>query len=137
MPGILRNSAIRYLIAGGAAFVVDFALLALFRQVFGWPTWIAAGTAFVLSFAFTYTVQRVFSFESDTPHGRSLLRYTALVVFNTAATAGIVALVDLTDAGWGLGKVVATIATTVWNYFIYRYWVFAEPKVAEPTRTED
>ena len=81
--------------------------------------------AFVLSFAFTYTIQRVFSFGSDAPHGRTLLRYTLLVVFNTIATAAIVGLIDLTPAGWAVGKVVATVVTTIWNYFVYRYWVFA------------
>lgn len=137
MRGLLGNTAVRYLIAGGAAFVMDFALLAIFRQVLGWPTWVAAGAGFVLSFAFTYTAQRIFSFESDTPHGRSLFRYAVLVAFNTVATAGIVALVDLTDAGWGIGKVVATVVTTVWNFFIYRNWVFAEPKVERSDRTEE
>jgi putative flippase GtrA len=123
-------SALRYLIAGGVAFLFDFGMLALFREVMGWPTWIAAGTAFVLSFAFTYSIQRVFSFGSDAPHGRALLRYTLLVVFNTLATAAIVALIDLTPAGWAVGKVTATLATTVWNYFVYRFWVFA------PNRTD-
>jgi putative flippase GtrA len=118
-------SALRYLIAGGVAFLVDFGMLALFREVFGWPTWLAAGVAFVLSFAFTYTIQRAFSFGSDAPHGRALLRYSLLVVFNTLATAAIVALIDLTPAGWAVGKVVATALTTVWNYFVYRFWVFA------------
>jgi len=131
-------SALRYLIAGGVAFLFDFGMLALFRQVWGWPTWIAAGTAFVLSFAFTYTIQRVFSFGSDAPHGRALLRYTLLVVFNTLATAAIVALVDLTPAGWAVGKVAATVATTVWNYFVYRFWVFAPNRTDTPTtRTDD
>jgi putative flippase GtrA len=88
-------------------------MLWLFREVFGWPTWLAAGAAFILSFAFTYTIQRVFSFGSDAPHGRALLRYTLLVVFNTFATAAIVTLIDLTPAGWAVGKVVATLMTTV------------------------
>lgn len=123
---ISRHSAFRYLLAGGAAFIVDFALLALFRQVFGWPTWIAAGVAFVGSFAFTYTVQRYFTFGSQAPHGRALIKYALLVVFNTLATAAIVALIDMTPAGWVVGKVVATVVTTIWNYFAYRYWVFAD-----------
>ena len=121
-----RRSAIRYLVAGGLSFLVDIGLLALFHEVFAWPTWLAAGTAFVLSFAFTYTIQRYFTFESSAPHGRTLLKYTVLVIFNTLATAVIVALIDMTPAGWAVGKVAATAATTIWNYFAYRYWVFAD-----------
>jgi hypothetical protein len=81
---------------------------------------------FIVSFAFTYSIQRWFTFGSQTPHGPALVKYTILVAFNTVATAAIVGLIDLTPAGWVVGKVVATVATTVWNYFVYRYWVFAD-----------
>lgn len=122
---LFGHSAVRYLIAGGAAFLVDLGLLALFRNVFGWPLWLATGLAFLLSFFFTYTVQRMFAFTSRSPHGIALLKYAALVAFNTAASVLIVASVDLTGAGWVVGKVVATVVMTIWNYFAYRYWVFA------------
>lgn len=134
---LLGHSAVRYLVAGGLSFLVDFGLLALFHEVFHWPTGIAAGVAFVASFAFTYTIQRTFSFGAETPHGRALLRYTLLVAANTVATMGIVALIDTTAAGWGVGKVVATIVTTAWNYFAYRYWVFAPTRTAAPTASTE
>lgn len=123
-----RRSALKYLIAGGLGFLVDFGLLALLHQVLGWPTWLAAGVAFAASFLFTYAMQRNFTFESEAPHGWALLKYSALVAFNLLATAGIVALIDQTPAGWVTGKVAATAVTTLWNYFAYRYWVFARPR---------
>ncbi|GAA1446657.1 GtrA family protein [Leifsonia poae] len=133
---LLRSSVVRYLIAGGLSFLVDFGLLALLHDVFGWPVWLASGVAFLVSFAFTYTIQRIFSFDSRAPHGRAILRYTLLVAFNTLATVLIVSLVNTTVLGWAGGKVIATVASTAWNYFAYRYWVFAsDPDVAE-ARTE-
>lgn len=129
MRRVFGHSAVRYLIAGGAAFLVDLGLLTLLRNVFGWPLWLATGAAFLLSFFFTYTVQRIFAFTSSAPHGIAMLKYAALVAFNTAASVVIVASVDWTGAGWVAGKVVATVVMTIWNYFVYRYWVFAgEPK---------
>ncbi len=126
---VFSHSAVRYLIAGGAAFLVDLGLLALFRNVLGWPLWLATGLAFLLSFFFTYTVQRMFAFASRSPHGIAMIKYAALVGFNTLASVLIVASVDLTGAGWIVGKIVATAAMTIWNYFAYRYWVFAaDPK---------
>lgn len=122
---LFGHSAVRYLIAGGLSFLVDFGILAFLHQVLGWPSGLAAGVAFVASFAFTYTIQRTFSFGASTPHGRALVRYALLVAANTVATMGIVALIDTTVIGWGVGKVIATIVTTTWNYFAYRYWVFA------------
>lgn len=139
LPALLQSSMVRYLVAGGFAFLVDFGLLALLHEVFGWATWLAAGVAFVLSFAFTYFIQRVFSFESTAPHGKALIKYTLLVAFNTLATAIIVGLVSQSALSWGGGKVIATAVTTVWNYFAYKYWVFASPPSApvEPAPGED
>lgn len=125
---IANHSAARYVVIGGASFLVDFILLALFFQVFGWPLWIATGIAFLTSFVFNYFLQRVFSFGSQASHATTLSKYIALLAFNTMATIGIVWLVDLTGWGWGAGKVTATVVTTGWNYFVYRYWVFAQPK---------
>jgi putative flippase GtrA len=120
------HSAVRYLFAGGLSFLIDFGILALLHEVFGWPVWLASGVSFLISFAFTYTIQRFFSFSSRAPHGRALLRYTILVAFNTLATVAIVALVNYSPLSWAGGKVIATVVTTTWNYFAYRYWVFAD-----------
>lgn len=119
------RSVLRYLFAGGLAFLVDFGMLAAFRLILGWPASVAAAVAFLLSFAFTYTVQRRIGFVSRVPHGPALVRYAVLVAVNTVATSVIVALIDQTAAGWGIGKVVATAVTTVTNYVVYRWWVFA------------
>lgn len=120
------GSILRYLVAGGVAFAIDFGLLTLAHVVFGWPTWLAAGTAFVVSFIFTYTIQRVFSFGSLTAHGPALIKYTLLVALNTVVTSIIVALADGSALSWIGGKVLATAMTTVWNYFAYRYWIFPD-----------
>lgn len=127
----LDRGVVRYLLVGGSAFLVDLGLLALFHEVFGWPVWSATATAFLLSFAYTYSLQRI-AFRSERTHGTALVRYTILVVANTAATAGLVELLSSTPLGWIGAKVVTTALTTVWNFFIYKYWVFATPQPDVP-----
>jgi putative flippase GtrA len=131
---IAHHSGFRYLVVGGASFVIDFGLLAVLFQVLDWPLWLATGTAFLTSFVFSYFMQRAFSFSSESPHASTLVKYLTLLAFNTLATIGIVALVDLTGWGWGAGKISATVITTAWNYFAYRYWVFASPSVRSTAR---
>lgn len=128
---LARNSALRYLAAGGLAFLFDLGLLAFLKNILDWPLWLATSTAFLASFAFTYSIQRFLAFNTGSPHGVALLKYAVLVAFNTIATVGIVALIDMTPLGWVAGKVIATAATTLWNYFAYRYWVFRGPRIAE------
>jgi putative flippase GtrA len=127
---LARHTSVRYLFVGGLSFLVDFGLLALLSQVIGWPLWIATSVAFLVSFAFTYTMQRVVAFSSQAPHGSSLAKYAVLVAFNTVASVVIVELASSTVLGWGGGKVLATVVTTVWNYFSYKYWVYAHPSPA-------
>jgi putative flippase GtrA len=127
-----RHSAVRYLFIGGVSFLVDFGILAMLHTLFGVPVWLATAISFLASFAFNYSLQRAFSFSSQASHGRTLAKYVALVAFNTAATVLIVAALDASALGWGGGKVAATVVTTVWNYFAYRYWVFVDaPKQGE------
>ena len=124
--GIYRNSAVRYLVIGGFSFVIDFGLLFLLHEVADWPIWLATAVAFLASFAFNYSLQKAFSFSSRAHHGRALAKYVALVVINTVATTAIVSLLDRFENGWEIGKILATILTTAWNYFAYRYWVFSD-----------
>lgn len=123
---VYRNTVLRYLAVGSASFIIDFSLLYLFFEVLGWLLWIAATVAFLGSFAFNYTIQRAFSFGSEMPHGPALTRYVLLVIVNTILTAAIVSLFGELNDTWAAGKVLATLLTTVANYFAYRYWVFAE-----------
>lgn len=122
----------RYLLVGGLCFLVDVALLWLAHDVLGVPLAVATPAAFLASFVVTYTLQRVVSFASDSRMVPSVARYTALVIFNTVATTGIVWAIDALGAGWFVGKIAAVAATTVWNYFAYRYWVFASPNRRSP-----
>ncbi|MBO0979393.1 GtrA family protein [Microbacterium sp. SD291] len=127
------SSAVRYLAVGGFCFLVDIALLWFTHELLGVPLPVATPVAFLASFVVTYTLQRVVAFASDNRVAPSVARYTALVIFNTLATTGIVWVVDQIGGGWILGKIAAVVATTVWNYFAYRHWVFASPH----TRSSD
>lgn len=120
-------SLLRYLLVGGLCFLADVVLLWLLHEILGLPLAVAAPAGFLLSFALTYTAQRLAAFRSSAAVPASVAKYATLVIFNTVATAAIVSGVDALGWGWLIGKVVAVAVTTVWNYFVYRYWVFATP----------
>lgn len=128
-------SLVRYLLVGGASFMIDIGLLALLYEIARWPLWLSTASAFLASFVFNYMLQRAFSFGGKGSHVGTLIRYGMLLGFNTIAAIGIVAYVD-TFAGWQAGKVIATVLSTVWTYFIYKYWVFKsrDPLPPQPSR---
>jgi putative flippase GtrA len=121
---VSRHSAFRYLLIGGAAFFVDLGLLALGYRVLGLPLWLATGLGFWGSFAFNFTLQRRLAFGGVMPTGTALWRYGALLAVNTVANIVVVEVFERTGLGFATGKVVVTVAQTVWNYLAYRYWVF-------------
>lgn len=134
---LIRHSAIRYLIVGGLSFLVDFGLLVLLHEVFGWLVSAATATAFLSSLVFNFIVQRKFSFDSGHKTHVSMVRYGLLVVANTVASVVIVELLTPTALGYMGGKIISTTAMTVWNYFLYRHWVFgvsSPPRSGEPHR---
>jgi putative flippase GtrA len=118
------SSAARYLVVGGLSFIFDFGVLWLLHDVFGVPLPISTPVAFLLSFVVTYTLQRTVAFRSSQGVAPSVVRYSILVAINTVATTLIVWGADALGFPWATGKVVAVVATVIWNYFAYRYWVF-------------
>lgn len=124
---------VRFVIVGFIGFGIDFGLLWLLHDWVGAPIVLSTATAFLVSFFVTYTLQRAVAFRSDSPHGRALIKYTALVAFNTVAAIVIVALTNSLIDSWAVGKIASTALTTVWNYFIYRWWIFPRSKEQAPS----
>ncbi|WP_125615978.1 GtrA family protein [Specibacter cremeus] len=122
---LLSSSAGRYLVIGGSSFVVDLGLLTLFFRVFDWPLWAATGAGFWGSFFYNYFLQRRFSFRTQGSVLGGFAKYSAVLLFNTIATMAIVEFFQFAGAGFVVGKVVSTGLTTIWNYYLYKLWVFA------------
>lgn len=129
----LRGAPGRYLLIGLSSFALDLGLLTLGYRVAHLPLWLATAAGFWGSFAYNYLLQRRFAFNARGAAVGSLFRYSTLLGFNTLATMGIVELAQVTGPGYVVGKVAATGATTVWNYFAYKRWVFADPHPQHPT----
>lgn len=115
---------LRYLLVGGLSFIVDFGLLWIFRELLDMYVWLASALAFAASFAVNFTLQKYFAFASSTQKPFALWRYSALVVINLILTSALVQLFALTGVGWELGKIIVTLMMVIWNFFLYRYWVF-------------
>lgn len=121
------HSAVRYLVIGGGAFLLDLGLLTLAYRGIGLPLWLATQIGFWGSFAFNFTLQHRFAFGGVAPTGRALWRYVLLLAVNSLANVVVVELFERLGWGFVTGKFTVTVLQTVWNYFVYRYWVFGAP----------
>jgi putative flippase GtrA len=119
-----RHPIVRVLLVGGLSIALDLGLLAIFHEVFGVPLWIATPIAFLISLVFNFLLQRIFTFQANNNGSVSAAKYVLLVIVNVLVSDLIVTGFDA--AGWSyiFGKASATALTTVWNYFLYRHWIF-------------
>jgi putative flippase GtrA len=130
---IHNGYVVKFFLVGVASFVIDLGLLAILHEGFGVDLWIATPIAFLTSLVFNFFVQRTFTFQSDTRAHVSFLKYGALVVFNVIATDVIVNVIAASGLSYAVGKVVATVATTGWNFLLYKHWIFK----AAPATSDD
>lgn len=135
---ILNNYVFKFLLVGGLSFAIDLGLLFVLHEFFGVGLWIATPIAFLTSLVFNFALQRTFTFKATNKSHVSFLRYTALVIFNTLATDVIVNMFATTALTFAGGKVVATASMTIWNFFLYKHWIFPnnDPASSSPLATE-
>jgi putative flippase GtrA len=125
---LLGSEVARFIIVGGISFVIDLGLLMLLHEVFLVDLLIATPIAFLTSLAFNFALQRMFTFRAENGRSVSFIKYCLLVVFNTVAVDLIVYAVDWMGAPYQIGKVIATVLTTAWNFLLYKHWIFKAPE---------
>jgi len=134
---VQRSHLVKFLIVGGLSFAIDLGLLVLLHEALGLDLWIATPIAFLASLVFNFFAQRSFTFRSTKRKHISMFRYGLLVVFNVFATDVIVNLFDSLALTYAGGKVVATVSTMAWNFFLYKYWIFRSDAHASGKNKED
>lgn len=132
---LAKSSVVKFLIVGGLSFGLDLGILAILHEGLGVDLWIATPVAFVASLVFNFLLQRLFTFRATNHRGISAVKYLLLVFVNIIISDLIVTGFDAQGWSYIAGKIFATVMTTVWNYLLYRHWIFkSNAGVAEVTR---
>lgn len=117
-------SVLLYGLVGGTAFVIDLGSLVLLRDVAHAPLPLATAVSLVAGLAASYTLQRFLTFRRNSVDWHSVWKYVLLVTFNWVMTTLIIHAVESAGVSYVLGKFGSTAVITVWNYFLYRFWIF-------------
>ena len=123
---------IRYLLVGGSAVVVDFAIFEILLLIIGAdniltiagyviePEKIANTAAVIGGFIYSFILNRSWTFKSRGSAVKQLALMAALLIINTVISNEAISFM-----GRGIGipfaiaKPVMQVAVAVWNYFIY------------------
>ncbi len=117
-----------YLVVGGVTVVVDIGLLALLHEVYGVSLGLATTVAFCTAVTVNFLLNRT-AMSSRGSQGlmQHALRYGSLVAANYVITLAVVTTAGHVGDRYLVAKVAVVAGSTLWNFLLYRHWVFAPP----------
>jgi putative flippase GtrA len=117
-----------YLVVGGVTVVVDIGLLALLHEVYGVSLGLATTVAFCSAVTVNFLLNRT-AMSSRGSQGlmQHALRYGSLVAANYVITLAVVTTAGHVGDRYLVAKVAVVAGSTLWNFLLYRHWVFAPP----------
>lgn len=121
----LLASLLRFAVTGVCSVAIDVGTLGLLHSGLGvrlpWSTLAAYAAGLLVN----YSLNRTWTFTASADHRQTLMRYTAMVVFNVSSTLLIV--LGLTHLGsfYLVSKLVAVAVNAAVNFLALRYWVFS------------
>lgn len=130
----LQRHLLSYLVIGGLTVVVDIGILALLHESYGVALGAATTVAYCIAVAMNFLLNRT-AMSSRGSRGltQHALRYGSLVMANYVITLVVVTTVGHVSARWYLvAKLLVVAGSTSWNFLLYRYWVFAQPRQTSP-----
>lgn len=124
---------LRFAIVGGANTALDFALLLLLFNL-GVDKIVANYFSTFVAFIFSFFVNKSFTFKNKGGNVKKqfliflAVTAVALWIIQPLIIAGITAIIGTNSVTLILAKLVATVASLVWNYVFYSRFVFKDKK---------
>lgn len=115
-----------YLLIGGLSVATDLLLLVVLVELVGVPVGPAAAASFATSVVVNFALNRLLAGgAAQGLLGRAVLRYGVLLAANLTLTVVVVTAAEGAGVPYLPVKVAVVVASTAWNYVLYRRWVFA------------
>lgn len=125
----LRRQLFSYVVVGGLTVVVDLGLLTLLHESYGAPLGVATTVAFCAAVVVNFALNRAaMSSRGSWGLTQHALRYGSLVLANYVITLAVVTTAGHVGDRYLVAKVAVVAVSTVWNFLLYRYWVFTPPR---------
>ena len=126
---------IKYFFVGGAAALTDISLFYIFAKLLGYNYLIVAFFSFITATFVNYILSIKYVFKSGLNFSKKKEISLIYIISGIALIINQVSLyilIDLITVEMTLSKVIATIITFFWNYFIRKNYIFKEDTMKEP-----
>lgn len=125
MSQISQSSFLRFLLVGGSATLLHYAIMGAGIYLVGAGSGIASATGYVLSTAYNYWASAHFTFGGEHRHAHSLPRYLVTALAGLGINQIMLLLGIHFSLPVAIAQLVATATVLFWNYFINATWAFA------------
>lgn len=133
-----HTDKLRFTIVGSINTVIDFSILFTLTTLFNVPKELANFISTFVSFLFSFFANKKYTFKSTSKNlKRQFLLFTVVTLFGlwviqtiiiTAITPVFTNLGVNKPAALLISKLIATVASLIWNYTLYSRVVFKKPK---------
>ncbi len=125
----INNSLIKYLIAGGVAFVTEYSIFILLFSVIGIGVLFANMLAFACGILTSFTLNRSWSFKKSVFHYAKTTQavlYVMLAITNLGLTSFVLSMSRAIGIREEIIKLLMMGAIVVWNFLIFNKVIFKQ-----------
>lgn len=126
-------------IVGIATLLIDALVTSTFYYIAHLPAFMASGIGFLSGFCVNFPLNRkqVFNHSEDDRFSlkTQIYLYASLSIFNliaTSMTVDVLVSTNMLEIQWA--KIVTTVVFAIWNFLVFKLFIFSKKKILPITR---
>jgi putative flippase GtrA len=124
---ISLRSLISFVLVGGFATGLQYALMSLLIWLVDCPLVLASGIGFAISAVANYALNARLTFRSRESHAKTLPRFILTALLGLAINTVLLAFLASLEMHPAPAQLFTTLGVLLWNYTINALWTFRNP----------
>ena len=125
---ISLRSLASFLLVGGFATGLQYAIMALLMALAGMPALTASNIGFGISAVANYLLNARLTFRSERSHASTLPRFAITAALGLAINSLLLSLLIAAGLHPAPAQVLTTAGVLIWNYTLNALWTFKKPQ---------
>ena len=125
---ISLRSLASFLLVGGFATGLQYAIMALLMALAGMPALAASNIGFGISAVANYLLNARLTFRSERSHASTLPRFAITAALGLAINSLLLSLLIAAGLHPAPAQVLTTAGVLIWNYTLNALWTFKKPQ---------
>jgi putative flippase GtrA len=125
---ISLRSLASFVVVGGFATGLQYAIMALLMALAGMPALAASNTGFAVSAVANYLLNAKLTFRSERSHASTLPRFAITAALGLGINSLLLSLLIAAGLHPAPAQLLTTAGVLIWNYTLNALWTFKKPQ---------